>query len=96
MTAAVASDNSVFQFYQQGVLSSTACGTGINHAVLIIGYGNDTDGTPFWTIKNTWGLNWGEYGYIRIQRDLVPGGPGVCGINTYVVMPILTSTVNMP
>ena len=94
--AAVASDNSVFQFYKEGVLTSSACGTGINHAILIVGYGNDTDGTPFWTIKNTWGTNWGEYGYVRIQRDLEAGSPGVCGINTYAVIPLLSQNVDLP
>ena len=96
VTAAVAADNQVFTFYSQGILNSSDCGTSINHAILIVGYGNDTEGTPFWTIKNTWGINWGEDGYIRIQRDLVAGGPGICGINTYVVMPILTQSVSLP
>ena len=96
VTAAVASSNYVFQFYSSGVLTDTACGTAINHAVLIVGYGNDTDGTPYWTVKNTWGEKWGEYGYIRILRDLTPGGPGVCGINTYVIMPLISSSVTLP
>ena len=63
---------------------------------MIVGYGNDTDGTPYWTIKNTWGPNWGEDGYVRILRDLTAGGPGVCGINSYVIMPLIQSSVTLP
>ena len=96
VAAAVASSSYIFQFYSSGVLTDTGCGTGINHAILIVGYGNDTDGTPYWTIKNTWGPNWGEFGYVRILRDLTAGGPGVCGINSYVIMPLISSSVTLP
>ena len=63
---------------------------------MIVGYGTDDDGTPYWTVKNTWGDKWGEFGYVRILRDLTAGSPGVCGINTYVIMPLITSTVTLP
>lgn len=96
VSAAVASSSYILQFYSSGVLTDTACGTGINHAILIVGYGTDTDGTPFWTVKNTWGPSWGEYGYVRILRDLTAGSPGVCGINSYVIMPLISSTVTFP
>lgn len=43
-----------------------ACGINpvIDHAVLLVGY---TD--QFWIIKNQWGPNWGESGYMRVTRD---------------------------
>ena len=52
---------------------------GYNHAVVIVGwgsgYGNSGDYIDYWLIKNSWGTNWGENGYIRIKR-------GTCGINS--------------
>ncbi len=36
----------------------------LNHAVLLVGY-NDT--TKSWLIKNEWGKDWGESGYIRVS-----------------------------
>lgn len=34
-----------------------------DHAVLLVGY------TPeYWIVKNQWGENWGEKGFIRISR----------------------------
>ena len=35
----------------------------------------------YWTIQNSWGSNWGEAGFIKIQAQ---DGYGVCGINSYV------------
>ena len=72
------------QTYTSGVLvaNSTDCpSSGINHAVLIVGYGTDPSvGLDYWIVKNSWGESWGENGYFRIKR-----GSGTCGINCYVI-----------
>lgn len=34
----------------------------------------------YWITRNSWGTNWGENGYIRIQRGNKKRSPGVCGI----------------
>ena len=49
--------------YDSGIFSC-ASDAQIDHAVLLVGYGVD-----HWIIKNQWGSDWGESGYIRINSD---------------------------
>lgn len=37
--------------------------------MIIIGYGNDTENGEYWIVKNSFGIKWGENGYIRIARN---------------------------
>ncbi|KAL6200484.1 hypothetical protein ACLB2K_030265 [Fragaria x ananassa] len=67
-----------FQLYSSGVFTGT-CGTELDHGVTAVGYGMDADGTKYWLVKNSWGAQWGEEGYIRMQRD-VAAPEGLCGI----------------
>ena len=80
LTIAVEADSADFQMYQSGIISGSNCGTNLNHAVLLVGYGQDNQGNPYWIIKNSWSIYWGQLGYAYIQRDTVAGGLGVCGI----------------
>jgi len=72
---AVEADKSVFQFYHDGVLDNAACGTQLDHGILITGYG-DLSGKPYWNVKNSWGASWGKNGYIMLVR-----GKNQCGVN---------------
>ncbi|CAN6371747.1 unnamed protein product [Urochloa humidicola] len=67
-----------FQFYSEGVFTGS-CGTDLDHGVAAVGYGITRDGTKYWIVKNSWGEDWGERGYIRMQRD-VSDSQGLCGI----------------
>jgi len=79
VSVAVQADASVFQFYTGGIIDGTACGTAVNHGVLIVGYGSE-NGKDFWIVKNSWGTGWGEAGYVRIAKASTTNNAGVCGI----------------
>uniref|UniRef100_A0A670K807 Cathepsin L n=1 Tax=Podarcis muralis TaxID=64176 RepID=A0A670K807_PODMU len=78
----VALDASDFHFYSSGVFDYPNCGTSLNHAVLAVGYGTQ-NGTPYWIIKNSWGPNWGEGGYILLKR-----GSNQCGVAEVASYPV--------
>jgi len=75
--------------YQSGVYNDTNCGLFLpnDHAVTLVGYGNDEKLGDFWKVKNSWGKDWGEQGYIRFKRD-DNINRGICGINMMPLYPI--------
>jgi len=80
VATAVDAGSSMFQFYKGGIMQH-GCGTGLNHGMLIVGYGSESDGQDYWILKNSWGTSWGEDGYVRILREMDHEGyPGVCGL----------------
>merc|ERR1712232_1367481 len=61
----IAMDANPWSGYHGGVY--TGCtSSSLNHAILLVGYGND--GQDYWNIKNSWGTGWGEGGYMRVTR----------------------------
>ncbi|ONM55302.1 Cysteine proteinase 2 [Zea mays] len=55
----------------------------VNHAVLAVGYGVE-DGVPYWLIKNSWGADWGDEGYFKMEM-----GKNMCGVATCASYPIV-------
>jgi cathepsin H len=75
-----------FMFYDSGVYDSTQCSSSpqtLNHGVAAVGYGVDGS-APFWIVRNSWGANWGEAGYIRMAR-----GKNMCGLSDVASYPVV-------
>lgn len=75
-----------FRAYKKGVYTSTTCGSSpmdVNHAVLAVGYGVE-NGIPYWLIKNSWGADWGDNGYFKMEM-----GKNMCGVATCASYPIV-------
>ena len=53
----------------------------INHAAVVVGWGvDDASSKPYWLVKNSYGQDWGENGYARLQMSFDPKtNYGVCG-----------------
>lgn len=83
----MAVDAEWWQFYGKGVFD-LFCGTSLDHGVTLTGYGDDS-GKLFWSIKNSWGPDWGEAGYIRILRTESAKSIGFCGVAAAASYPTL-------
>ena len=76
-----------FKMYKSGIITKM-CGTAIDHAVLLVGYGTD-NGKDYWLVKNSWAADWGENGYFRVLRDMEKQDEGMCGIQQTPSYPIV-------
>jgi len=55
--------------YSSGLFDDCSKDVTVDHAVTLIGYGGVNQKDKYWTIKNSWGLQWGENGNIRLFRE---------------------------
>ena len=79
VSIAIEADTKYFQSYSIGILTSTSCGTNLDHGVLIVGYGEE-NGIKYWLVKNSWSNTWGDNGYVKIARSDSTNDAGICGI----------------
>uniref|UniRef100_A0AC35TMD8 Origin recognition complex subunit 2 n=1 Tax=Rhabditophanes sp. KR3021 TaxID=114890 RepID=A0AC35TMD8_9BILA len=69
-----------FQMYKSGVYYDPNCyGHVVDHSVLITGYGVDPVYGKYWIVKNSWGTNYGDQGYIKMARER----NNICGIASW-------------
>merc|ERR1712046_321968 len=78
VSVAVQADQSAFQSYSGGIVSS-GCGTNLDHGVLAVGY-DSSEG--YFLVKNSWGSSWGDNGYLKISTS-----GNVCGIKSQPSFP---------
>ncbi len=74
ISVAIQANGMNFQHYTNGIFDDINCYTGqLDHGVLAVAYDEETI-----TIKNSWGTQWGNNGYIQFARN--GNGPGICGV----------------
>ena len=80
----------ILDHYVGGIIKTNPekCSKGAeqNHAVVIVGYGVDTDKSEYWIVKNSYGEDWGESGYFRVLA-----GENLCLIENVLLFPDIIS-----
>jgi len=76
-------DAASWQYYFGGVIREI-CGQTLDHCVQITGwsYENTILGTTYyWIIRNSWGADWGESGFVWVEI-----GKNLCGVSDEVTI----------
>ena len=71
-----------FMVYKSGVMVDNSCNKQPDHAVAVVGYGVEK-GRKYWKVRNSWGVGWGDKGYIMMDREK----ENMCMISTYSHIP---------
>lgn len=77
------SAGAAWNHYDMGVMDSCEKEAVVNHAVVLVGYGEVQDrigpNVHYWQIQNSWGPSWGERGHIRLKRHKGEEEDKYCG-----------------
>ncbi|KAI4322744.1 hypothetical protein L6164_022410 [Bauhinia variegata] len=79
-----------FQLYSEGIFTGR-CGKNLNHGVTIVGYGEEQS-NKYWLVKNSWGSDSGESGYVKMKRD-IEDKRGLCGLAMEASYPVKDKAV---
>ncbi|XP_041060695.1 procathepsin L-like [Carcharodon carcharias] len=83
ISAGIDAEHRSFMLYKSGIFYEPHCSTvKLDHGILVVGYGTENQ-KPFWIVKNSWGANWGNEGYVHMAKDM----DNNCGIATNAVYP---------
>ena len=66
--------------------------TRTNHAIALVGWGNDPTHGDYWILRNSWGKSWGESGYMRIK---VTSARVACAVSYLVPNPVILKADNI-
>jgi C1A family cysteine protease len=67
------------------VFTKDECTVQGTHAVTLIGWGTDPKSKKnYWLIKNSFGMDWGEGGLLRVERK-----QNICLIKKYITYPVI-------
>jgi len=72
-------DASSWQSYSGGIL--TTCGNNVDHCVQLVGYAAYGGSGAYWVVRNSWGADWGQNGFIWIAI-----GQDLCSIGDYATV----------
>ena len=75
-----------FHQYSSGIFNDPACGDQHNHATNVVGMGIE-NGVEYWLMRNSWGTDWGEQGYMKME--ITATGPGQCGVQMWPIYPLM-------
>jgi len=74
-------DASSWSSYGGGILMASQCGHNLDHAVQAVGF---EISAGYWIVRNSWGADWGENGYIRLQYN-----KNTCGMDSEITIPTI-------